>query len=54
MMHTNLFVYKWRNSRQAHTRIIQIVEVKHNMQKVYDGILQKIKNGEITKEMLAQ
>ena len=53
MMHTDLFVYDWQNSRQAHTRIIQIVEVKHNMQKTYDEILQKIKDGKITAEMLA-
>jgi len=52
MMHRILFVYDWQNSRQAHTRIIQIVEVNGNMQKVYDEIKEKIKNGEITKEML--
>lgn len=44
MIHTSLFVYQWRNSRQAHSRIIQIVDVKHNMQKIIDDMKKKIKN----------
>lgn len=32
------FLYDWKGSRQAHSRIIQIVDVKHNMQKVFDNL----------------
>ncbi len=42
MMHTHLFVYEFKNSRLAHSRTIQIIEIKLNMQKTYDGIIAKI------------
>lgn len=36
--HRDLFLYQWRNSRRAHSRTIQIIEIQCNMQKTFENL----------------
>ena len=38
LSNNELFLYQWKNSRQAHSRIIQIVEVKFDMGKTLSNL----------------
>lgn len=50
----NFWLHEWRLNRFAHSRIIQIVDIKYNMGKTFDKIQKQINNMSKTEKMKLQ